>query len=139
MAEGLIRHLMPEKIREIVTVSSAGTDAFHGNQASVFAIEAMERYGIDISGHRARKLNRPMVAAADLILTMEKHHLNVIRSMIFFGSGKAHLLSSFDNSREPYTIPDPMGGGPDLYLESARLIHNCIEGIHFYLEKNIGK
>ncbi len=137
MAQGMLRHFMPGSFKEIVTVSSAGTEALHGNQPSVNAIQAMKHYGIDISAHRARGLNRSMVAGADLILAMEQYHLKIIRTMRFFGAGKAHLLSRFDNSRKPYDLPDPMGGGPDIYSESVKLIYNCLEGFYSYLEERI--
>ncbi len=137
MAVGMLRHLMPEKFKEIIMVSSAGTDALHGNQATAFAIQAMKQVGIDISDHRARRLNRPMVAEADLILAMEQTHLKIIRGMQFFGAGKTHLLSRFDDSRKPYDIQDPIGGGLDLYTESAKLIRNCLDGIYSYIEEHI--
>ena len=137
MAVGMLRHLMPEKFKEIITVSSAGTDALHGNQPTAFAIQAMKQYGIDISHHRARRLNRSMVAEADLILAMEQYHLKIIRGMQLFGAGKTHLLSRFDDSRKPYDIQDPIGGGLDLYMASAKLIHNYLDGIYAYIEEHI--
>jgi protein-tyrosine phosphatase len=137
MAERMLRHFMPENLKEIVTVSSAGTVALHGNQATDFAIQAMKHYGIDILDHRARRLNRPMVVEADLILVMEQYHIKFIRAMQWFGTGKAHLIRYFDDSREPYDVPDPMGSGLDLYIESARLIHNCLTGIYATLEERI--
>lgn len=137
MAEGMLRHLIPEDFKKIVTVSSAGTDALHGNRATDFAILTMKHYGIDILDHRARRLNKPMLAEADLILTMEQYHLKIIRSMQWFDGGKAHLISHFDTSREPYDVPDPMGSDLDFYIESARLIHNCLGGIYSYLEERI--
>ncbi len=78
-----------------------------------------------------------MVAEADLILAMEQYHLRIIRVMQFFGAGKTHLLSRFDTSRKPYDLPDPLGGGPELYRESAKRIHNCLEGFYAYLEERI--
>ena len=137
MAEGMLRHLFAEKFKEIVTVSSAGTDALHGNQATFFAIQTMKKYGIDISHHRARRLNRSMVANADLILAMEQTHLKIIRATQLFGNSKAHLMSRFDSSRKPSDIPDPIGGGLDLYMESAKRIHNCLDGIYAYIEEQI--
>ena len=137
MAVGMLRHFMPETFREIITVSSAGTDALHGNQATVFAIQAMKQVGIDISDHRARRLSRSMVVEADLILAMEQTHLKIIQGMQFFGTGKTHLLSRFDNSREPYDIQDPISGDLDLYTASAKLIHNCLDGIYSYIEEHI--
>jgi protein-tyrosine phosphatase len=137
MTVGMLRYFLPDKFKEIITVSSAGTGAFHGNQATAFAIQAMQHYDIDISDHRARRLNRSMIAEADLILAMEQTHLKHIRGMQLFGAGKTHLLSRFDNSRKPYDIQDPIGGTPDLYTESAKLIHNCLDGIYAYIEEHI--
>jgi protein-tyrosine-phosphatase len=137
MAVGMLRHFMPETFRDIITVSSAGTDALHGNQATAFAIQAMKQVGIDISDHRARRLSRSMVAEADLILAMEQTHLKTIQGLQFFGTGKTHLLSRFDDSREPYDIQDPISGDLDLYTESAKLIHNCLNGIYSYIEEHI--
>jgi low molecular weight protein-tyrosine phosphatase len=137
MAEGMLQHFMPDQFREIVRVSSAGTDALHGNQATVFAIQAMEQYGIDIFDHRAKRLNRSLVAGADLILAMEQYHLKIIRGMHLFGAGKAHLMGRFDSVDKPYDVPDPMGGELDLYLESAVLIKNCLGGIYSYLGERI--
>ncbi len=137
MAMGMLRYFMPEQLKEFVTVSSAGTDALHGNQPTVFATQVMKYYGIDISDHRARRLNRSMVAEADLILAMEQYHLKTIRRMQLFGAGKTHLLSRFDNSRKPYDMQDPVGGGLDIYTETAKLIRDCIDGIHSYIEEHI--
>jgi low molecular weight protein-tyrosine phosphatase len=137
MAEGMLRHFLPGKFKDVVRVSSAGTDALHGNQATVFAIQTMEQYGIEIVDHRARRLNRSMVADADLILAMEEYHLKIIRGMHLFASGKAHLMSRFDSVDPPYEVPDPMGGELALYIESAILIKNCLEGIYSYLGERI--
>jgi len=137
MALGMLRHLIPQRFKDIVTVSSAGTEALHGNQPTAFAMQAMKHYGIDISDHRARSLNRSMVAEADLILAMEQYHLKIIRRMQLFGTGKAHLLSRFDNSRKPYDIQDPVGGGLDLYVESATRIHDCLDGVYAYIGEHI--
>ena len=148
--DGLYREYLPQShgrrdaalfyagsIKKNVRVSSAGTDALHGNQATVFALQAMQPYGIDISDHRARRLNRSMVVEADLILAMEQYHLKIIRGMQLFGAGKAHLMSRFDSDKKPYDVPDPMGGELDLYIASAGLIKNCLGGIYSYLEEAI--
>jgi protein-tyrosine-phosphatase len=137
MAEGMLRHDMPNDFGKIVTVSSAGTDALHGNQATPFAIQAMNHYGIDISGHRARRLARTMVVEADLILAMEHYHLKTIRAMQFFAAGKTYLWSHFDTPRISDEVPDPMGGTLDLYIGVAKLIRKCLGGIYSYLEERV--
>jgi len=143
MAEGLLRHELPDKFQETVAIASAGTDALHGNWATDFAIRIMQEYGIDISSHRARALSRQMISAADLILVMEQYHLNVIRTLKRKASSKSFLISmfdksrtSFDSSRAPYDVPDPIGGDLNLYRESARLIHACLAGVYAYLEEH---
>jgi protein-tyrosine phosphatase len=149
MAEGLLRNLLPEKFQGTVAVSSAGTDALHGNWATDHAIKIMQEYDIDISAHRARLLNRQMIAGADLILAMEQYHLKVIRSLKSFTSSKSSLLSTFDRSRTSfdrsrtsfdrsnahYDVPDPIGGDLNLYRDSAQLIHGCLAGVYAYLEE----
>jgi len=137
MAEGLLKHKLFETFKDRVTVSSAGTDALHGNWATDLAITAMQGYGIDISSHRARRLNRQMVSEAGLILAMEQYHLKIIRSLRRFVNAKSFLLTEFDKFRTPYDVPDPIGGDLDLYIESAQLINECLEGVNTYLkEKN---
>ncbi len=162
MAEGLIRNLLPEKLKEAVVVSSAGTDALHGNRATDYAIKVMQEYDIDISSHRARLLSRQLVAEGNLILAMEQYNLKVIRSLKRFTGSKSFLISTFDrsqtlfdrtrtsfdtsrtpydtsptddSSRTPYDVPDPIGGDLNLYRESARLIHECLAGVYRYVEE----
>lgn len=139
MAEGLIQHVLSRGVQDNVSVSSAGTDALHGNQAADLAIEAMRSYGIDISYHRARRLSRTMVADADLILAMEIYHLKVIQGMKLFGTNKVRLIAEFDDSRESNEIPDPYGGPMELYLKSAEQINDCLRGIQTYVKDKYEK
>lgn len=56
------------------TVASAGLlpgDATPGDGL----VEAMRERGIDLSGHRSRRLDADTVRAADLVVIMEHHHL----------------------------------------------------------------
>ena len=135
MVEGMLRKATAEHILGIIEVSSAGTHALHGNQPSAPAVKVMQTYGIDISRHRARRLHRSMLADADLILVMERHHLGYIRPMNRFGMKKVHLITEFVADNEPFDLPDPLGGEIEQYLETARVIQACVRGIHAYIEK----
>ena len=42
------------------------------------AVETMAGYGRDISAHRSTRLNRDLVGAADLVLTMAREHLREV-------------------------------------------------------------
>jgi len=142
MAEGLLRHKLPENFQAQVAIASAGTDALHGNWATDDAIRVMQEYGVDITSHRARLLSRQMISEANLILVMEQYHLKIIRSHRRKARSKSFLIStfagsatSFDGSGAPTEIPDPIGGDLNLYREAAQLIHDCVAGVYAYIEE----
>ena len=135
MAEGMLRDAMPDHLAEAAHVSSAGTHALHGNQASTLAVQVMQMYDIDISGHRARRLSKSMLKDADLVLVMERNHLGYLRMMNLFGRKKVHLITEYMADSEPFDLPDPLGGPMELYLETAKVIQACIRGVHEYIDK----
>ena len=137
MAEGLIKDMLSKAMQARISVSSAGTHAIHGNQASDFAVEVMQDYGVDIAGHRARVLSKPMLKQADLVLVMEKNHLNYIRFMSFFSMKKVCRISEFDKNAEPYDLPDPIGGDIEQYRATALLLKTCLKGVYEYLEETL--
>src|SRR5690606_32586263 len=66
VAEALLQQAFPDK-----TVSSAGLAALVGHPADDTAQDIATRYGLDLSGHRARQITQAMCREADLILVME--------------------------------------------------------------------
>ena len=84
MAEGLLWKWLPDAMKPVVSVRSAGTHGLHGNRAEPFAIRAAAAHGADISQHRASVLDAGMVRSADLVLAMEKYHIDKINDLIFF-------------------------------------------------------
>jgi protein-tyrosine phosphatase len=137
MAEGLIKAMLPKTLQARISVSSAGTHAIHGNQASDLAVRVMQGYGVDITGHRARMLDKSMLKHADLILVMEQLHLKVIRFMSFFGMKKVYRISEFDKNQDPYDLPDPMGGDIEQYRATALFLKTCAKGVVEYLEETL--
>src|SRR5688572_25506929 len=112
MAEALLRAAL-QPIGN-VTVTSAGPGAWDGAPASEGAyLVALER-GLDLSGHRARMLSRELVASADLILTMSRHHAARVADL--GGVGRVHLLGEFAGRAGPLAeVSDPYGGDLDEY------------------------
>ena len=129
MAEGILRHMLPPDLKTVVTVRSAGTHGLHGNRAEPFAIQAAAVYGADLTRHRARVLDAPMIRSADLILAMEDYHLLKINDLLFFGCRYAQLLGSFDIRRENPEIEDPYGLPLRAYETSAQEIVACMPGL----------
>ena len=110
LAEGLFKkHLADNNITE-VEVSSAGVSVFPGDEVSInSALVAMQR-GVNISLHRARKLNPQHLAETDLFVCMTDSHSSVISR--YCDSSKIMTLN----------VPDPYGRPVEAYEECAKTI-----------------
>ena len=98
MAEALLRRMLSEDLGEKATkiqVVSAGTGAVSGDIAAPNAIEVMEREGIDLSKHRAKRLTAGLVAAADLVLTMTLDQKQAVHKLLPTAANKVFTLSEF--------------------------------------------
>jgi protein-tyrosine phosphatase len=126
MAEGLLRHRLPPVLQSVVTVRSAGTHGLHGNRAEPLAVRAAAAHGVDISNHRARILDAPLIRAADLVLAMERYHLDRINDLLFFRCRYAQLLGEFNPQREYPEIEDPYGLAFGAYQTCANELAVCM-------------
>lgn len=129
MAEGLLLTCLPESLKPFVTVLSAGTMGLHGNRAEPFAVRAAAIHGADISGHRAKRLDAPMIRASDLVLVMENHHLHSVNQLLFFRCKYSYLLGNYSEERECPEIEDPYGLALDAYKTCADEIVDCMPGV----------
>ena len=102
LAEAIARSLAAGEI----VASSAGWAAPDGGEAATHAVSVARQAGIDLSGHRTRRLTEDMVAEADLVLALDGHALD--RVFELGGQGKAELLADAD-------VADPYGGTVDDY------------------------
>lgn len=100
MAEALLKQALHN--RDVV-VESAGIGALVDHPADKTAQTLMRERGIDISAHRARQLDRPLVRAADLIVVMEAWQQKKIESQYPTARGKVHQLGRWGG----FEIPDP--------------------------------
>lgn len=111
-----------------VTVTSAGTGAWDGAPASEGAYLVALENGLDLSGHRARMLTRELVAEADLILTMSRHHAARVADL--GGAGRVHLLGEFAGRAGPLAeVSDPFGGDLDEYRETYAALAELAAGV----------
>jgi len=139
MAEGILRHRLPPALKSAVTVRSAGTHGLHGNRAEPFAIQAAAAHGADITGHRARILDTPMIRSADFILAMENYHLRKINDLLFFRCRYAQLLGGFADQRPNPEIEDPYGLPLGAYETSATEIAACMPGLIKAIQEKIAE
>ena len=101
MASGFLAGLLRDQGVHGVSVESCGVSAWEGSPATPEAVEAMRERGLDISGHVARRMNRRIIEAADLIVGMASEHREAVRriarpaaSRTFTLKELVHLLDS---------------------------------------------
>jgi len=108
-----------------VSVESAGTGASEGQPATRLAVEVTADDGIDLSGHRSRRLTAPMVRDADWVIVMERSHLAGVRAL-GADDARAFVLSEIAGDPE-LTLDDPFGGSREAYEECWRRIRQHVE------------
>ncbi|MBU1045054.1 MAG: threonylcarbamoyl-AMP synthase [Candidatus Omnitrophica bacterium] len=128
MAEGLMKHMV--KGIDRFDISSAGVAAFGGMPASHDAIAVMRKYGVDITGHRARRLDNQMVKTADYILVMENVHRDFMFDRYWRAKKRIFFLKEFSKDKTgKLAIIDPIGRNLNFYQEVAEIIKKSIEGL----------
>jgi len=112
LGEGLLRHRAAEfGLAHLVETASAGTGNWHnGEPPDHRSIAVARKYGIDISGQRARQIRTDDFVAYDLIFAMDRDNLrNIVRIAPHDSSADIHLFTDFVGgpSRD---VPDPYQG-----------------------------
>ena len=75
-----------------MVVSSAGLDARPGQGPDAMCVALLAERGLDLAGHRARRLDFARIADLDLILVMENIHAQRLCSTMPLLQGRVHLL-----------------------------------------------
>ncbi len=129
MAEALLRQaLEAHGLSDQVTVGSAGTGAWDGAPASEGAYLVGLEHDLDLSAHRARMLNRELVADSDVILTMSRHHAARVAEL--GGGDRVHLLGEFGGRPAAAAeVTDPFGGELDDYRATFAELRELMDGV----------
>jgi L-threonylcarbamoyladenylate synthase len=115
-------NVSPEKLAQAgYQVLSAGVDALAGSPASQKAIEAGRQAGVDLTGHRSRRLTSDLIRQADTIWTMCQRHRDEVIRRVPEAKEKARQL---DPERQ---IHDPAGSDADEYAQCLRHIRAALE------------
>lgn len=100
-AEILLREALPNPH---FVISSAGIGALVGKPVDATAARVLIAHGHAVHEHQARQLSRAMLHEADLVLVMEKPHLEHVLQMAPEARGKVFLLGKWQGD---HVIPDP--------------------------------
>ena len=117
MAEGLFKKYLAEKNITNVECSSAGLFAMTGDGVTPNSVKACERFGVDISSHRARRINEYVLDETDKFVCMTFDHASSLG--LYVPSEKIMVLGG--------GIPDPYGGDLESYIICANLIKKSLE------------
>ena len=117
VAEYLLKHALSEAGKG-VEVKSAGIGALVGHPADETALALMAERSVDMDEHRAQQISTSLTRWADLILVMEKHHLEYVVSMDPTVRGKIFLLGHWSNKQ----VPDPYRRGKVAHQAAYEMI-----------------
>jgi|SRR5699024_4805584 len=103
--ERLLQHYLPNKI-----VSSAGIHAVVGSAAYKTAVEVANEHNLSLEGHISRQLTAAICQEYELILVMEKNHIDAVSQISPAARGKTMLFGHWLNQMDiadPYGHPKP--------------------------------
>lgn len=116
MAQAIFNRFAQENGIDAVA-DSAGIAAAEGMPASENSVIAMQEIGIDLSGHSAKVISRPLLDSADLIVCMSEGHAELLKAAGYastvFGKG----------------IPDPYGYKLDEYRICRDRMYEAMESV----------
>ncbi|HEX5382841.1 MAG TPA: low molecular weight protein-tyrosine-phosphatase [Acinetobacter sp.] len=117
MAEYFLKQEFPQ-----LHVESAGISGLIGHNADDKAILCMQRHGIDMQAHIAKKLNADLIKKSDLILVMSQNQQKHIEQTWPFSKGKTFRLGHWQGKN----VPDPYQHEQAIFDDTCQLIQNCI-------------
>ena len=81
IAAEILKREVAELGCENLVLSSRGTRAPLGHAAPSEVVKCAGRLGIDITGHRSKRLSRADVVLADLVVVMEERHVDAVKEL----------------------------------------------------------
>ena len=112
MAEGIFKKILADRGVKGVECSSAGLFAMTGDSACYNAVKAAERFGVDISTHRARRITSYILDETDEFVCMTREQAASLS--LYVPTEKVTVLGG--------GVPDPYGGDLETYIICANAI-----------------
>ena len=106
-----------------ISVSSAGLGALKNHAIEKNARAVLESKGHVLSDHSGTQLNSSLINDSDLILVMEKKHIDGVLKIAPEARGKVLLLGKWQNNRE---IDDPYRQGKAAFDHAYALIEEAV-------------
>ncbi len=121
--ERLLQQKLPNK-----TIDSAGIGAAKsglvGKPADSMALEVAKDLGVDLGDHKSQQLTSELCAKYDLILVMEKGHMEALTSLAPEARGKTMLFGEWIGKKD---IPDPYRQSKEAFDFAYQLIDQAAD------------
>lgn len=117
IGERILRRALPNK-----KIDSAGTSALVGHAADESAAKIAEFHGVSLEGHKGKQFTASLARQYDLILVMEKYHLDHIGRIAPEARGKTMLFGQWLSQRD---IPDPYRKSDEAFASVYQLIEQA--------------
>ncbi|EGR2796185.1 phosphotyrosine protein phosphatase [Vibrio navarrensis] len=121
--ERVLQKLLPHK-----TIASAGIAAeksrLVGKPADAMAIEVAAEHGVDVENHHSQQLTPQLCSQYDLILVMEKGHMEALTQIAPEARGKTMLFGQWIGQKD---IPDPYRQSKEAFDYAYKLIDEAAQ------------
>ncbi len=129
LAELLFEKMLVEERISGIKVCSRGVAAVEGRPMSESSQALLlSEDGIIATNHRSRVLAEADIREADLILAMERSHVQFVTERYPGAAGKVFLLSRYARVHEFVDIEDPAGQQGDAYYRMKREVQAALNG-----------
>jgi len=129
MGEGVLKYKFDQVGLSHIGLNSAGTSGWDKCKPIADAIQACQEIEIDISSLRSDPITEQMIQDADLILAMEKEHIDTMIKQYHATDEKLFLLGDFHPDKPGMEIEDPYGRTIMFYREVLDIICQCSDGL----------
>jgi protein-tyrosine-phosphatase/predicted ATP-grasp superfamily ATP-dependent carboligase len=127
-AEYYSRSVLPDKIQ----IFSSGCAAQNGRESPPEAIMAAEKFGIDLSNHKANRVTEEIIRKSDLVIVFDEPNYISLSKQYKKFKYKIWFLSEIC-PEIPYFIDDPFRGEIEKYEKVFSATGYCIDTIKKYL------
>jgi protein-tyrosine-phosphatase len=135
-AQVLFTKLVRQEGHKGFHAESAGLLALPGNSATFLAQKVAVEHGVDLAGHKAKRLSQKLVDWSELILVMEKSHKDELLADFPEAADKTFLMRRFARfGSRSRGIADPYGLQYDAYRFCYLDIEDAVSGLMDFLIK----
>ncbi len=117
--EYMLKKLLPAK-----EIASAGVGALVGKPADKMAAQVAQEHGISLDGHVAQQVTSDLCRDYDLILVMEKGHIDAVANIAPEARGKTMLFGQWIGQQD---IPDPYRQSREAFDHAYALIDDAAQ------------